>query len=102
MRSPVESFRTKQPVQLTNYLTMLIPERQPHARGRIEHHNRHTILVRKYVEGLLCSGRNPLNMGLHAPAHIQQEKNVDGHVLARNVANRQDTPVQSQYEIIDL
>jgi hypothetical protein len=38
-------------------------------------------------------------MRLHATAHIQQQKDVDGHVFAREIVDRHNASVNPQDEI---
>jgi hypothetical protein len=76
-----------------------IPEWQTNASVRTEHHDRYSIFRVEYVQSLLRRGRDPLHMRLHTAAHVEQRKNVDGHVLAREMADRGDLTVHAENKI---
>jgi hypothetical protein len=76
-----------------------IPEWQTNASVRTEHHDCYSIFRVQHVQSLLRRRRDPLHMRLHAATHVEQQKNVDGHVLAGEMADRGDLTVYSEDKI---
>src|SRR5438552_6424223 len=81
---------------------MAVAKRQTHTRMRIENHDSDTIFRGKHVQRLLSGRCNTCNVRLHATADIQQQQDVNWHVLASEVANRHNMPIDSQNEIARL
>jgi hypothetical protein len=46
--------------------------------------------------------RQAFDVWLHTPAHVEKQENVDGHILALEIANRHLLTVFEQHKIVDL
>jgi hypothetical protein len=78
---------------------MATGEREANPGVCIEDHNRDAIFICQHVKRLLRSGCDPFNVRLHAAADIEQQQNVHGHVLTREITDRYGFAAHAQDKV---
>jgi len=101
-RSAIEPFRLQDAMQLTDDLTVIVIERQPDFGSSVEDHNGHSVFRRQYSQRMLGRVRNPLDMRLHTPTHIEEQQYVNRHVLVAEFANLLNFSIHPQHKVIGL
>jgi hypothetical protein len=98
----IEGFLIEQRFQIPLHLFQAIGEGQAQPGCAVEHHDCHAILIAQNAQSLMSGGGDALNVGPHAGAHIQQQQDVHGHVLAGKIANLLGTAVFAEDEILSF
>ncbi len=98
-RSAMEGLEAKNAVKRACYVRVAAAEAEFHSRTGIKDHHRNAIVRRENIQSLLRRVCDPLDVRLHASADIDEQKNIDGHVFTRKVANGDRLTVQPEDKV---
>jgi len=100
--SAVESFLTEHVFQFLLNDVQIVAEWHAQPGLPVKYHHRDPVPFSKNLQGLVSRIRQAFDVWLHTPAHVKKQENVDGHILALEIANRHLLTVFEQHKIVDL
>ena len=99
VRASAKSFRAQHIVQFALHRRPVAAERQPYPAAAVEDHDRHPIRRSQHPHGIVGGRSDPLNVGTHAGADVEQQQHVDRHLLAGEIPDLLRAAFFPQHEI---
>jgi len=99
--STVEILAAKKILKLAMHFFPAALQWKPHTRHRVEHHDADTIAFRKLAQRIVCGVSQPLHVRAHATADVQQQHDIDGHVLTGEITNLNPLALLPQFKVLN-